>query len=799
MKYLYIKKYVIFFLSFLISFTSCKRKKIESFSIHGKTEIFGLATPVNLDPVETKVYLTDYFNDVTKIDSVICHSSLQTKLSDDKKELVLSCTRAEIPWLSELQVKIGGEIYSILVKKSRKIKQTVSFASKGKIYESVQIAGEMNNWNPANGNMSDKSGNWEIELWLNPGKYQYQLVVDGVWMLDPANPETVDNNMGGFNSLLVVTPVLNEPAPVLYTKKYEGDKLTIGIKNKITALFVYWQNYRMEESSPEKPEAEITITIPQEAGYYHRSYIRILACNESGISNDLLLPFAYRNIITKPDELKRDDFEASIIYFLLVDRFYNGQQANDHPLKDKDIAPQADYYGGDLAGITQKIREDYFSDIGINMLWISPIVQNPLEGYVECIEPHSKFSGYHGYWPIATIKIDHRFGTDNEFQTLIDEAHDGNINVILDFVANHVHEKHPVYQEHPDWATELILPDGRKNLRLWDEQRLTTWFDTFLPTFDLFKPEVIKFQSDSALYWIQKFELDGFRHDATKHIPEVFWRSLTKNMKDKIMLPENKKLYQIGETFGSRELIGSYVGSGMLNAQFDFNLYFDTRTAFAVDASSFKNLEQSLNESLDYYGRHHLMGNITGNHDIARFISYAGEALKFSEDDKEAGWTRNIKVENPVGYKKLAALTAFIMTVPGIPVIYYGDEIGMPGAGDPDNRRPMKFDNLSPDEKWTKETVKKLVQLRKENITLIFGDYLTLKVTTDEFVYARTYFDKTSIIIFNKSSESRKVVFEVLEQINCKGLKRNFSAGFGQTGRGMTVKLRPYSFEILSN
>jgi cyclomaltodextrinase len=110
------------------------------------------------------------------------------------------------------------------------------------------------------------------------------------------------------------------------------------------------------------------------------------------------------------------------------------------------------------------------------------------------------------------------------------------------------------------------------------------------------------------------------------------------------------------------------------------------------------NLSESLNESFNYYGWHSLMGNISGNHDIARFISYAGQDLKFSDDDKEAGWKRNIIVKNKVGYKKLAQLIAYISTIPGVPVIYYGDEIGMPGAGDPDNRRMMKFDHLSTDE-----------------------------------------------------------------------------------------------------
>ena len=158
---------------------------------------------------------------------------------------------------------------------------------------------------------------------------------------------------------------------------------------------------------------------------------------------------------------------------------------------------------------------------------------------------------------------------------------------------------------------------------------------------------------------------------------------------------QRKTIYQIGETFGSRELIESYINSGEMDAQFDFNLYFDARAVFAIDKESFTKLKNSMQESFNYFGYHNLMGNITGNQDIPRFISLASGSLAFNEDDKEAGWKRDMEVKDPVGYKKLSSLTAFIMTIPGVPVIYYGDEIGMPGAGDPDNRRPMKFSNLN--------------------------------------------------------------------------------------------------------
>ena len=113
------------------------------------------------------------------------------------------------------------------------------------------------------------------------------------------------------------------------------------------------------------------------------------------------------------------------------------------------------------------------------------------------------------------------------FTELIEDAHTNNHSVILDFVANHVHEEHPLIINHPDWKTPFYLKDSVPNIRIWDAQRLTTWFDPFLPTLDLENPEVRKNQVDSAAFWMENFDLDGFRHDATKHIPYSFWEDLT--------------------------------------------------------------------------------------------------------------------------------------------------------------------------------------------------------------------------------------------------------------------------------
>ena len=164
-----------------------------------------------------------------------------------------------------------------------------------------------------------------------------------------------------------------------------------------------------------------------------------------------------------------------------------------------------------------------------------------------------------------------------------------------------------------------------------------------------------------------------------------------------------------------------------------------------------------------------------------------------------AGWERDIEVKDTVGYERLASLIAFNMTIPGIPIIYYGDEIGMPGAGDPDNRRMMKFDNLSPQEKRLKSTVEKLTHLRSSSMPLLYGDFKTIETGDKTFVYMRTYFDKVVFVIFNKDKSSCKIEFSIPERFTGIKLVNQFGSDAKTEKDKITLTLKGNSFEIIDN
>lgn len=582
----------------------------------------------------------------------------------------------------------------------------------------------------------------------------------------------------------------------IFSTGYMLNMVVLEPTTEVKDIVAMWQNCRLPDDNILRNESNIEILIPADAKSAGRSSLRVFAVGEGVRFNDIRIPLQYGKVVSDAKQLTRHDRESQVLYSLMIDRFYDGKAENNQPLNSPDVLPQADYQGGDLVGITQKIKDGFFSDLGISTIWISPITQNPRDAWGLNENPRTKFSGYHGYWPIYTTVVDDRFGTEDELRELLATAHEKGMNVVLDYVANHLHINSPVLQAHPDWVTPLMLPDGRKNLSLWDEQRLTTWFDEHIPTLDLERQEVVEPMTDSAMYWVKNFDFDGFRHDACKHIPLNYWRMLTKKMRQQ--LPD-KQLWQIGETYGSPELIGSYVRSGMIDAQFDFNVYHTSLDVLTRD-HSVKRLAQVVEESLASYGDHHTMGNITGNHDKGRLISLAGGTLHPDEDHKAAGWLREIGVGDKVGYKKLALINALNMTIPGVPCIYQGDEYGEPGGNDPDNRRMMRFDGYNEEEQAQLDVTRRLIGLRRKTMPLLYGDMVTLALTDNLWVYMRVYMGEWSVIALNTGGEEQSIECELPACINLEQpLKAHFGNEFDLLSDGkLSLKVAPYEFEILT-
>lgn len=714
---------------------------------HKFSVIEPLASPVYLAPDNNEILLQDYFTDPSVIDSVASGNGFEVQWDKEKHTLEIVQRQGMQP-VSNLKIYTSGGVENdIPVFKSTAQQVMFTLPDANKAYKQPMVKGAFNGWVPERSLMHWKDGVWSYKAVFYPGDHQYLFVVDGKEMNDPTNPVKQPNGFGGFNSILSVGETADKPFVAF--DAIEGNILTLQADLPLSGLVAYLGNQRIPESNITVNGATATITLP---GYAPegRSFVRVYPYSEAGTGNDLLIPLESGQVVADASQLKRTDFHSQVMYFLMVDRFRDGDPSNTKKVDNDTILPIANYFGGDLQGVVDKIDDGYFESLGINTIWLSPITQNTEGAYGLWKDPYTRFSGYHGYWPISNTQVDHRFGTDEVLETLIEKAHANNMNVILDYVANHVHKEHPLYQEHPEWATDLYLPDGTMNTERWDDHRFTTWFDTHLPTLDFSNPEVVEKMTDSAAYWVTRFDLDGFRHDATKHIQESFWRTLTHKVRSRTERP----IYQIGETYGSYDLIRGYVNTGMLDAQFDFNLYDASVIAFAQPEADFKNLARAVEQGMEYYGSHHLMGNISGNQDRARFISYASGDVSFNEDAKAAGWTRDIEISDSTAFKKLEMLHAFNMVVPGVPTIYYADEYGVPGGNDPDNRRQMKFDGLDAAEQNLRAKVSALVNMRRDHMALIYGDTEIELPNAKVMAIKRTYLNDEVIVVFNKSEET---------------------------------------------
>ncbi|MFO0613224.1 MAG: alpha-amylase family glycosyl hydrolase [Polyangiaceae bacterium] len=430
------------------------------------------------------------------------------------------------------------------------------------------------------------------------------------------------------------------------------------------------------------------------------------------------------------------DWRSAVMYFVFVDRFANGDPSNDGPVAG--IEQPANYQGGDYQGLLDKINAGYFDDLGVNALWLTVPMDNPNVAGPGA-DGHA-YSAYHGYWPQNLDQVEEHFGSLTLLQSVVSAAHAKGIKVLFDYAMNHVHITSPVYAQHPDWFWPLdfdgkhcVCGDGCG----WDGyDGRRCWFRDYLPDWNFQNPEARKASIDNAMSWIEKTGIDGFRLDAVKHIETVWISDLRKRLNEEVDQSKGR-FYLVGETFdtGNRDFIRQYVSPDLLDGQFDFPLRGAIVDNILRRQGSMADLDGFLGSNDGYYDG--IMSTFLGNHDIARVINTALDQPWGTWDNGgSSNWTNPPGApSNKAPYERLALGFAFLLTTKGIPLIYYGDEIGMPGSGDPDNRRMMKFSGLGANEAWLKDQIGKLGKIRAAHPALWKGTRTKVSVTSDTYVY----------------------------------------------------------------
>jgi glycosidase len=641
---------------------------------------------------------------------------------------------------------------------------------------------------------------------LDPGDYAYKFLVDGAWE--------------------------GAPPPWAYSKWVDGTEnrnlrvgdCTLPLLQTVEAnaspngnLRVVIQAARAEDGSPLNPssvqvtiggqstEAAVdvdtgTITIEVSGLPDGKHSVLVTASDEAGRgaeNNPLWIP-----LWVEPEPWSWDD---ALIYFAFVDRFRNGDYGEPGgPEPVPDVEERANYQGGDFLGVIHALQDDWFDELGVSALWLTPVYENPDTPYLAVDMVHN-FSGFHGYWPIEALGIEDRSGdvwagSEDRLVELIDEAHARGIRVIFDLVLNHVHEDHDYVAEHPEWFGGGCVC-GTEGCG-WDEHALDCWFTGYLPDLDYRNHQVTERVLNDTLELIRTYDVDAVRVDAAKHMDHVIMRSLSRRIREEVERGGGADFYLIGETFTGGDghaTIMEYVSEWELDGQFDFPLYGSIRNTFAHDGS-FYDLDGAVSASASAYAGF-VMSPFAGNHDIPRLATEIagndGGPWGFTEDWM-AGGGDEVTQWDLIARQSMAL--AFTLTQPGAPLLYYGDEIGLAGAGDPDNRRMMNFDPyLSANQTELLNRVRAIGRARAGSAALRRGAAATVWVDDDLYVYTLTEGDETAVVALHKGwgdrTETISLGLDGLDGVTFT------DAAFGRTvtvsGGQITLTLGSWDYALL--
>ena len=616
----------------------------------------------------------------------------------------------------------------------------------------VSVVGEWDWDTPVQ--MVDQNGIWTGELELNEGLYCYKFIVDGQYIFDPMNPER--SYCGDIENSLVrvrdhIRPQfsaerLNQSLIVTYHPGSSGSAFD-GTPSALTGSV--W-------------DAQLRTWTYDLSGLEDGKHtFKIDGFDVDGnLAYDLLVPFW-----TGPSA----DFEwqDALIYMVMTDRFVNGNTSNDEPLTGAALG--ADWQGGDFAGVTEMIESGYFDDLGVGALWLSPF-NTAAEGTGKAADGVHDVSSFHGYWPTEPRGVEPKLGTEDELHALVQTAHNHDIRVMMDFVVNHVHEQHTYYQDNPEWFNAGCIC-GTANCD-WTEHRLDCQFTSYMPDVNWKIRNASEQFIDDALWWLETYDLDGLRIDAVKHVEDLATRNLVAQVNERFetvgtdyylkgetaMGWSGHSLTENQEQYGT---INAYMGPDGLDGQADFVLYHAVvDNVFVSGNENYQHLDYWTNRSQDQYLNGSVMVPYVGSHDVPRLTSRAdtgtNDAFNQWSEDGLPGQPGDVSAYN-------TAMQAYgwLLTTPGAPLLYYGDEYGEYGGADPDNRHTYRNNSSwSSMENSLFENISELGKLRSTSLALQRGEYSTRLAMANLLVYNMTHDDQVMSIVLNRGAPTSVNGFE---------------------------------------
>jgi neopullulanase len=457
-----------------------------------------------------------------------------------------------------------------------------------------------------------------------------------------------------------------------------------------------------------------------------------------------------------------------VIYLLMPDRFADADPTNNDPATSPGLFDRNKpryYHGGDLRGVIRKLA--YLKDLGVTALWLNPWYDNVNHLNEKERYDNLPITDYHGYGAVDFYGVEEHLGTIADLEQLVDEAHRLGLKVIQDQVANHSGPYHPWVSDQPTptWFNGTASKHLANTWQIWTLQdphappamrvaTLSGWFIDILPDLNQDDDDAARYIIQNSLWWVGRLGLDGIRQDTWPYVPRAFWQRWMETLKR-----EWPSLTAVGELYDADPALVSFFSGGVsrddgidtkVDSLFDFPLFFTIRKAFA-EGKPIREVAQMLARDHLYPDPMRLV-TFLGNHDMLRFMSESGAT------------TAGLKLAQ-----------TFVLTTRGIPQLFYGDEIALPGGGDPDNRRsiPGAFssdarDAFTASGRTTEEEdvfrhVRRVVHLRQELAPLRRGALKQLHVSDQQYVYARTTPAASVLVAINNDTRPATIVVDVTD------------------------------------
>jgi glycosidase len=401
---------------------------------------------------------------------------------------------------------------------------------------------------------------------------------------------------------------------------------------------------------------------------------------------------------------------ADSIYFVMVDRFENGDPSNDGDVDKHD--PQA-FHGGDLQGVINRL--DYIQKLGFTTVWLSPVFKMrtaKLDGH----------GAFHGYWVEDFTKIEPRFGTEEVLVKLSNELHRRGMKLMLDVVLNHVGYDAPLARQHPEWFHH------NGDIKDWNDRKQLETYDVHgLPDLAQEREDVYQYLLATSLMWIDKVHPDGFRLDAVKHVPLTFWARYNED----IRRHAGQEFMLLGEDLdGDPERLARTLKEGKFTSVFDFPLRFAMIDVFCKDQPRAK-LAAMLFEEQEYLQPNQLV-TLLDNHDLSRLASACG------------GHRERIK-----------SALAFLLTSRGTPVVMYGTEHLLDGENEPANRADMP----AGDHAYLSDLISELLHFRAGSSEVLNTPATVIDAKAQSFLHMRATRDTAIALAVNDGDSAAPMSF----------------------------------------